>query len=254
MNKLETTSFDFDPIRSVSQLRNAKDVNWACAILGQQLRILEFELLSVKFCDLDDEQPAIRPYGVYPRIMSELAFDLRDSGGCPISKEAQQRLTPFDAMSIQSADHYDFLSKRFLQELQKMNHDHVAVIPIVFGRGLAVYTIGLKEKRFSGPLRESLISMICNATASIIGQFPDVSKLFEPKKLSSREAQCVALGSNGHSDSEIGAILGFSEHVVVAIFRNAAEKLGAKNRSQLTSRALASGEISNMQCTFGDCK
>jgi DNA-binding CsgD family transcriptional regulator len=247
---LKPAELDFDPIASVSQLRTANDVNWACAVLGQQLRMAEFELLSIKFCDLQDEKPAIRPYGAYPQIMSDLAVDLRDTGGCPISKEAQKRLTPFDAMDIQQVNHVDFLSKRFLQELRKMNHRHIAVVPIVFGRGLAVYTVGLNEKKFEGQLREALIGLICNATAALIGQFPEVSTLFEPKQLSSREARCVMLGSNGHSDFEIGAMLGFSEFVVDAIFKTASDKLGAKNRSHLTSRALAKGEISNVQCTL----
>lgn len=251
---LEAAKLDFDPIESVNQLRAANDVNWACAVLGQQLRVAGFELLSIKFCDLQDKTPAIRPYGAYPQIMSDLAVDLRDVGGCPISKEAQRRLAPFDAMAIQLADHFDFLSKRFLQELRKMSHAHIAVIPIVFGRGLAVYTVGLKELKFEGQLREALIGLICNATAALIGQFPEVSKLFEPKQLSSREAQCVMLGSNGHSDLEIGAILGFSEFVVNEFFNSASEKLGTKNRAHLTSRALAKGEISNVQCTLVDSK
>ena len=252
MTRLESETLDFDPVESVSQLRNANDVNWACAVLAQQLRLANFELLSIKFCDLHDEKPAIRPYGAYPQIMSNLAVDLRDTGGCPISKEAQRRLTPFDAMAIQQAEHFDFLSKRFLQELRKMNHAHIAVIPIVFGRGLAVYTVGLNESRFEGQLREALIGLICNATAALIGQFPDVSKLFEAKELSSNEARCIMLGSNGHSDFEIGTILGFSEFVVKEIFKNAAQKLTAKNRSHLTSLALAKGEISNVQCTLVD--
>ena len=254
MTTLEASELEFDPIESVSQLRTANDVNWACAVLAQQLKLADFELLSIKFCDLHDEKPAIRPYGAYPQIISDPAVDLRDTGGCPISKEAQKRLVPFDAMAIQQADHLDFLSKRFLQEVTKMKHSHIAVIPIVFGRGLAVYTIGLKEKRFAGQLREALIGLICNATAALIGQFPEVSKLFEAKLLSSREARCAMLGSNGHSDFEIGTVLGFSEFVVNAIFKAAAEKLSAKNRSHLTSLALAKGEISNVQCTLTDSK
>lgn len=254
MTTLEASELDFDPVESVSQLRTARDVNWACAVLAQQLKLADFELLSIKFCDLQDEIPAIRPYGAYPQIISNLAVDLRDTGGCPISKEAQKRLVPFDAMTIQQADHVDFLSKRFLQEITKMDHAHIAVIPIIFGRGLAVYTVGLKEKRFAGQLREALLGLICNATAALIGKFPEVSKLFEAKQLSSREARCVMLGSNGHSDIEIGRMLGFSEFVVNAIFSSAAKKLGANNRSHLTSRALAKGEISNMQCTLIDSK
>lgn len=255
MNELETAVAEyvagFDPIALVTEMSLAKDVNSACAVLEMQLRLLDHELLSVKFCDLLDEKPAIRPFGGYPRAISEMAGKLQGAGGCPISREAQQRLSPFDAMSIDQSNHSDFLSGRFLQELKKMKHAHIAVIPVVFGRGLAVYSIGLNEKRFEGRLRETLINFICNATASLIGQFPEVSKLFEAKQLSSIEARSVLLCSNGRSDLEIGKVLNLSEHTVNILMSNAAKKLGAKNRSHLTSKALALGEISNMQCTLG---
>ncbi len=250
MKHLESADSELDLIALANQLRSAKDVNWACAVLSQQLKLLNFELLSVKFCDLQDEKPPIRPYGAYPRVISDLAVELRDTGGCPISKEAQQRLSPFDAMHIQQTAQFDFLSKRFLQELQKMNHAHIAVIPIVIGRGLAVYTIGLMDTKFIGETREMLVGLICSATTLLIGQFPDVSTLFEAKLLSSNEARCVMLGSNGHSDFEIGKILGLSEHVVKHLFDSAADKLEAKTRPHLTSKALARGEISNMHCTL----
>ena len=235
-----------------NQLRSAKDINWACAVLSQQLKLLNFELLSVKFCDLQDEKPPIRPYGAYPQVISDLAIGLRDTGGCPISREAQKRLSPFDALHIQQTAHIDFLSKRFLQELKKMDHAHIAVIPLVIGRGLAVYTVGLMNTEFKGDTREMLVGIISNATTLLIGQFPEVSTLFEAKLLSSNEARCVMLGSNGHSDFEIGKILDLSEHVVKHLFDNAAQKLEAKTRSHLISKALAGGEISNMHCTLSE--
>lgn len=254
MNKLEAFVEEFDPIDSINELRSTTDVNWACAVLGQQLQLANFELLSVKFCDLLDEQPAIRPYGAYPRAISRLALELRDTGGCPISKEAQKRLSPFDAKSIQRAQHSDLLSSRFLQELDKLSHAHIAVIPIVLGRGLAVYTIGLHENRFEGQLRETLVGLICNTTTALIGQFPDIAKLFESKKLTSIEGSATSLCSNGCSDVEIGKILGLSEHTIRIVLDTAARRLSAKNRSHLVSRALALGEISNVQCTLPDSR
>ena len=238
-------------IASASELSLATDVNSACAILERQLQSFDYNLLSVKFCDLRDEKPAIRPFSAYPPSISEMAADLQGNGGCPISKEAQQRLSPFDVMSIDRSHHSDFLSNRFLQELKKLKHNHIAVVPVVFGRGLAVYTVGLHEKRFEGRVRETLINFISNITASLIGQFPDVSKMFEAKRLSSMEARSVLLCSNGHTDYEIGKVLGLSEHTICMLLKIAAEKLEAKNRSNLTSKALAMGEISNMQCTLG---
>ena len=252
MNELAAFVEEFDPVDAVDELRSAKDVNWACAILGQQLQLANFELLSVKFCDLLDGKPPIRPFGAYPRAISGLAIELRDTGGCPISKEAQKRLSPFDAMSIQRAHYSDFLSSRFLQELEKLNHAHIAVVPIVLGRGLAVYTIGLHEKRFEGQLRETLISLICNTTTALIGQFPDIAKLFESKQLTSIEGRATSLCSNGCSDVEIGKILAVSEHTIRIVLDSAARRLKAKNRSHLVFIALAMGEISNMQCTLPD--
>ncbi len=246
----ESVDSEMDLFVLANQLRSAKDINWACAVLSQQLKLLNFELLSVKFCDLQDEKPPIRPYGAYPQVISDLAIGLRDTGGCPISREAQKRLSPFDALHIQQTAHIDFLSKRFLQELKKMDHAHIAVIPLVIGRGLAVYTVGLMNTEFKGDTREMLVGIISNATTLLIGQFPEVSTLFEAKLLSSNEARCVMLGSNGHSDFEIGKILDLSEHVVKHLFDNAAQKLEAKTRSHLISKALAGGEISNMHCTL----
>lgn len=254
MNKLDTIVAEyvagFGPVALVDEMCLARDVNSACTILEKQLQVMDSDLLSVKFCDLLDEKPAIRPFGAYPNSISQMASKLQSSGGCPISKEAQQRLAPFDAMSIDHSMHLDFLSSRFLRELKKMDHAHIAVIPVVFGRGLAVFTIGLNEKRFEGRVRETLINFICNATASLIGRFPDVANIFEAKQLSSIEARSVLLCSNGHSDLEIGKVMSLSEHAVSTLLRNATKKLGAKNRSHLTSKALALGEISNMQCTL----
>lgn len=237
----------FNPVHLVNELSSAKNVNLACVILEKQLRLQGFDLLSVKFCDLQDKNPAIRPFGAYPSNISSIATELRSSGGCPISKEAQKRLAPFDAMTIERSTHSDFLSSRFLQELKKMKHSHIAVIPVVFGRGLAVYTIGLNDIRFEGFVREGLINFICNATASLIGQFPVVSKLFEAKLLSSTEARAVLLCSNGQSDDEIGRILNFGAHTVNMLLNKAMQKLEARNRAHLISKALALGEVCNMQ-------
>jgi len=241
---------ELDAVALAKLLSLTADVEAACEILDEQLNIQGNDLLSVKFCDLMDEKPAIRPFGRYPRVVSEMATELRQIGGCPISREAQLRLRPFDAMEIEKSAYPDFLSARFLQELKKMDHKHIAVIPIILGRGLGVFTVGLNEQRFEGRKKDALVNFICAATSCLVSHFPEVSTIFETKKLFSMESQCVLLCSNGHTDAEIGKVMNLSEITVAMILSRAAEKLGAKSRAHLVSKALAAGEISNMQSSL----
>ncbi len=216
-------------------------------LIEDQLQSMGYNLLSVKFCDTLDEKPAVRPFSRYPKAISELSAALRAQGGCPISKEVLTRLSPFDAKTIEMVNYSGFLDARFLQELAKMEHQHIAVIPIIFGRGLAVYTVGMKGHRFVDGTREEIVNFVCNANAVLLCTFPEIATLFEPKKLTLLEAQIVSLFGNGNSLSEISTTTGLSDITVNMILNLAAEKLGARNQAHLLTRALATGEILNMQ-------
>ena len=229
------------------KLSQATDINSACILIEQQLKSMEYDLLSVKFCDTLDEKPAIRPFSRYPKPISDLSVALRDEGGCPISKEILIQLRPFDATAIDLANYSGFLEKRFLQELAKIDHLHIAVIPMIFGRGLSVYTVGLNDTRFVGRIRDELINFVSHANTALLCSFPETATLFEPKVLSLQEAQIVTLYGNGNSLSEIAATTGFSELTVHMILQHAAKKLDARSSAHLLTKALASGEILNMQ-------
>ena len=94
-------------------VRSCQNIEDACLLLESFLKERGAVLLSVKFCDIDDRKPAIRPFGRYPCAISQLSAELRESGGCPLTKEAIKQLAPFDALLIDDRKYPDFLSKRF---------------------------------------------------------------------------------------------------------------------------------------------
>jgi DNA-binding CsgD family transcriptional regulator len=229
------------------KLSKAKDVETGCVLIKDHLQLVELDLLSVKYCDTLGQKPSIRPFSAYPKAISEVSQALMADGGCPIAKEVLIRLKPFEVGEIDKTRYVEFLDVRFLQELQKMDHKYIAAIPIVIGRGIALYTIGLGDKPFAGDVRDELINFICHANTALLCAFPGIAQLFDPKILSLQEAQMVFHYGNGDRFSEIAAAFGYSEHTIQMMLQGAVEKLGAKNLPHLLTKALASGEIQNMQ-------
>lgn len=60
-------------------------------------------------------------------------------------------------------------------------------------------------------------------------------------KLSSREIEMLACVAKGHTNSEIGALLGIAAETVKAHLRNASSKLGANNRTEAVMIAMRRG-------------
>ena len=231
----------------VSAVRSCKDIESACLLLESFLLERGIALLSVKFCDIDDRKPAIRPFGRYPCAISQLSTELRENGGCPLTKEAIRRLVPFDALSINEHDYPDFLSKRFLQELRKVDHNHIAVIPVIFGHGLMLVTAGLGDRDFEGDCRDQLVSAVCSFGVAIVHRFSEAAALFESEILSRVEARVLFLFCCGFNRGQIQEIIDLSEITVAIILRNVIRKLGASNIGEAIAKVLAIGEIGNLQ-------
>lgn len=235
----------------VAAIRSCQDIESACLLLETFLRKQDIALLSVKFCDIDDKKPAIRAFGRYPCAISQLSVELRESGGCPLTKEAVKRLMPFDAFTIDERDYPDFLSKRFLQELRKIDHGHIAVIPVIFGQGLMLVTAGLGERAFKGECRDELISIACSFGVAIAHRFNEVAVLFESEILSRLEARVLFLFCSGFCRSQIAEMINLNEVTIAIILRSVIRKLGAANSGEAIARALAMGEIGNLQSSDG---
>jgi len=60
-------------------------------------------------------------------------------------------------------------------------------------------------------------------------------------KLSGREVEVLACVAQGHTNSEIGALLGIAAETVKAHLRNASSKLGASNRTEAVMIAMKRG-------------
>ena len=238
---VETTVYDL-----IETINNSKRIEDACSHVEQFLLGMGYNLLSVKFCDTLDEHPAVRPFGKFPCAISELSKKMLSTGGCPISKEALRHLSPFDALTIDAARYTDFLSKRFLDELRKMEHKHIAVIPILIGRGLFICNVGLNQTSFKGEAREELVSVMCQVMVNLLTRFSDLATYFEPRRLSLTEAEMVLLVSNGSTVSEIAESMSLSDITVRAYLENACKRVGAKTIHHLVAKSLAWGEIPNL--------
>ena len=199
------------------------------------------------FADMKDEQPAIRPFTNVSEALRYASVRLREFGGCPIMREAKTRKHPFRYGSIDKSNYPGFLERRFFQEFEKLQYADVAVVPIVIGRGLTTFTIGLKDKQFAGELRNDLISLVCVYSTCLISRYPELIGRFKSTTLNNTEAKILLFCSNGNSLDEIGELLGLSELSIRMILDNAVKKLGTTSRAQAIAKSMAMGELSNLQ-------
>lgn len=242
--QIDVGSTGFDLRFLTVDLSEAADIFEACAVLEKHFLSSGYTLLSVKFRNLSDNSSALHPFGKLPcplAVLSQPAdTDQRTMDQAPL------RFAPFDAMAVDASRYPDFMSRRFLDELTKLGHRHIAVIPVVIGDGLALYTVGLNDVPFSGERRDMLVNIICHATVSILSRFPEAAMLFKPNQLSLTEAEIVLLLANGNTIGEIAENLGYSEFTVSHVVDSASGKLGARSRAHLVAKALGACELANM--------
>lgn len=231
----------------VGDISNSSDLSAACLAAEKHLGNLGHDLLSVFFCDSLDQKPAIRPYRKLPKVLSDLAVKLNAMGGCPVKREVQKVLHPFDWFSMPEPSKDDFLGARFMSEARKLGYQEILAVPIVLGRGIAVFSVGLGQGNGEGAKRERVISTVSQICCAIIGRFPELSVLFEPKRLSTLQAETLMLMSQGNDGDKIGRILGLSPITVSLIYASAAECLGTSSEAQTVERAISTGEISSME-------
>lgn len=172
---------------------------------------------------------------------------MQEVGGCPPKKEAQKQLHAFDWKQIPKSEYPDFLSQRFLAEVDKLSYAMVFAVPVIIGRGIAVFTVGIHEHRMGSRAREEVITAVCQIATAMISRFPELATLFESKKLSTLQSTVLAFAVQGFSNREISESIGLGEVAVGLVIKSAQEKLGASNLAQTVAKALALGEFSHMQ-------
>ena len=230
----------------VHKIANAEDVSSAAISLQSHLMTFNAHLLSVKFCDTTDPGTTIRPFCIYPDAAITVSQQIQVQGGCPFTKEALHRLSAFDTCSIDRSKYATFLDRRFFMEIEKAGHRHIAIVPVLLGRALALFTIGLQDQPFKGELRELIVEAISQAMPAFIERFQGIKTIFEKKHLSDLERQVVQHLFEGKQPCELEAPIGLSELTISLLIDNASKKLQARNAQSLIYKALALGEISQM--------
>ncbi|MEP0944730.1 MAG: LuxR C-terminal-related transcriptional regulator [Rhizobiaceae bacterium] len=232
---------------TLQRLSKSSNLRDACDIAQEYFRHLDVDLVSVIFCSNDDSVPAIRPFRNLPQALVDLAPKMQELGGCPIKREAQWRLRPFDWKQISKSDHPDFMFQRFLSEVDKLSYAMVLAVPVIIGRGIAVFSVGIDEHRVGSQVREDVMTAICQIATAMISRFPELATLFEAKKLTTLQATVMLFAIQGFSNKAIAESLGLGEVAVNLVIRSAQEKLGASNFAQAVAKALAMGEFAHMQ-------
>ena len=235
-------------IRAILQrLSKSSNLQDACDIASEYFRHHDHDLVSVIFCSNDDSVPAIRPFRNLPQSLLELAPKLQEIGGCPPKKEAQRLLQPFDWKHISRSEYPQFLSQRFLNEVEKLSYAMVLAVPVVIGKGIAVFSVGIHERNMGARAREEVIIAVCQIATAMISRFPELANLIESKLLTTVQATVMLFAIQGFSNCEISESIGLGEMAVGMIMNTAQEKLGAANLAQAVAKALAMGEFSHMQ-------
>ncbi|MEP0940523.1 MAG: LuxR C-terminal-related transcriptional regulator [Rhizobiaceae bacterium] len=232
-------------LRLVEKISTADGVEAAACALKQHFLAFDSHLLSVKFCDSADPGNAIRPFTAYPKDVLTVSQQLLSQGGCPFSKEAVRRLQAYDSCTIDRSQYATFLDRRFFMEMDKTGHQHIAIVPVMLGRAVALFTVGLLDKPFKGELRELIVEAIGQSVPAFIDRFQGIKTLFEKKHLSELERKVIQRVCEGLPSSQIEKATGLSEFTVSMLMQNAARKLQASNSQSLIYKALALGEISH---------
>lgn len=231
--------------RALDGVQKADSLSQACQQIAEYWHSLDVELLSVKFCDVNDRTNILRPFSAYHEGMQVFRTGPGYPDGCPFSREAMKRLRPFSLNCIDRAYYPELVDRRFFRELEKTGHQNIAVVPIMIGSGMCLKTLGLSDNGFSGQMRHLIGDASAHFVAAIVARFPEVGRLFEKKVLSQVQQQVVQLACEGFDDEQIAPQIGVSAVTVRLMFDAAAKRLGTTSRAATAYRAVCLGEISS---------
>ena len=225
----------------------SSELNEACNIAKRFFQDAGHQLMSVIFCECDESRPALRVYRNLPVALDTLSQKMKSAGGCPPQKEAQRLLQPFDWFNFSPERYSDLQSMKFLLEVSKLPFGCVLGVPIRLGNGLIVFSVGIEKTRCDPETKQAIILDVLQLSMAMIGGLGEVDHLFQTRKLSTLEAKALMFAMQGYSHNQIAEFLKLSEVTVDMLFKSAADRMDARNSFQLISKAIASGEIANIQ-------
>lgn len=224
----------------------------ACQIAKDFFKDSGHELISIIFCTCHDTDVGMRVFRNMPDELAQLDRKLKSAEGSPVKREALRLMQPFDWFNLSPTRYSDLQSMKFLLELAKMKHGCILGVPIRLGDGLAIFSVGIHRMNCNPGTKRDVVLDVLQLAMAMIGRLRELDKLFETKRLSLLEAKSLLFAMQGYTHQQIAGFLNLSELAVDMLFRSAAQRLGASNHFQLVSKAIADGEISNIQLTDFD--
>jgi DNA-binding CsgD family transcriptional regulator len=150
----------------------------------------------------------------------------------------------FDSCTIDRKSYGSFLDRRFFQEIDKLEHKHIAIVPILIGSSVALFTVGLGSTPFKGELRQRITETIGHTVPAFINRFPEIKAIAEKTYLTDLERKVLTLLCKEFDITDLVHEIGLSEFTIRLLIQNASHKMQTKNSQQLIYKAIALGEIS----------
>ncbi|WP_156892508.1 helix-turn-helix transcriptional regulator [Salaquimonas pukyongi] len=221
----------------------AEDINKATAVTSDFVDKLDGKLLSLKFSDSEDETAIVRPFSAYPKSIRQISIAMQPAGRCPFYKESRKRLSPFYCSSIDRTQYLTLNDRIFFREIDRLDFGDILILPVMIGRGIAVTTIGVPGRTHASAAQCPIRAAYPHIVAAFISKFPEVTTLFEHKRLTKLERQVVSMLSKGRSYGEACHKMGLSQTSLTLLLKSASRKLEASNLVEMGIKAASAGEL-----------
>ena len=226
----------------VQKIGSASSIEEACTIIADFIAPYRATLLTIKFSDWSNERSTIRPYANYPNSIDAVTDQMDRFGGSPITKESRKRMSPFSYLSVDRNEYSSLLERRFFQEVDKLGFRDIAVLPVIYGRGMVIAVVGL-NRVFDEKMQANTSGLIQHVAAAFLANFPQISKLFEGKLLSELETSVLTALCLGTPLDVVCKDHNMGPHALPMIWKAVEVKLEAKNTYQAVYRAIEMGEL-----------
>lgn len=221
----------------------AQDITQATAVTSDFVARLDGKLLSLKFADSEVETTVVRPFSAYPKSIRQISIAMQFTGGCPFYKESRKRLAPVYCSAIDRTQYRTLNDRIFFREIDSLGFGDILILPVMIGRGIAVTTIGVPAGKHASSVQCPIKAAYPHIVAAFISKFPEVTTLFEQKRLTKVERQVVSMLSKGQSYDEACRKTGLSQTTLTLLLKSASRKLEASNLVEMGIKAASTGEL-----------
>ena len=120
----------------------------------------------------------------------------------------------------------------------------IIAVPAQIGGRVKFFVLGGDPSAGQTIPEELATTTAYQVMVNIAARFPETSKRFERKKLTSRESQILGLTADGLVETEIARALDISPNTVRTHIENTKRKMDARNKTHAVALAIEACEIS----------